>query len=137
MGKVKSALQSVLPTVLAVVAVIAYFEFKSRTDAPTTKPYDAAFTKVGKSYGKSLNLAYAEGYEAAADVLEKGGTVSQSTETLKSVALKSRSDEFTKSVQPGLARILPEGAEPTSPTQREAFVKAYRGFARGLRGYSR
>jgi hypothetical protein len=91
-------------------------------------------TALGMAYAPALASAYGDGWTAAADTLERGGTVAEAREALRDAWTMSRERAFIARVAPTFDRVLPEGSEPATPAQRAEVVGLWRDFARGLKG---
>jgi hypothetical protein len=89
---------------------------------------------LGRSYAPVLASTYGDGWTAAADSLEKGGAVGDAQKALQDTWRDARERAFAARVTPAFARVLPEGAEPSTPEKRAEVVKLWRDFARGLKG---
>ncbi len=95
--------------------------------------FDSQGTKLGRSWGKSNNLAASKGFSAAADALEAGGKVGDADVALQTIFQAERRRAFADDAAPAFAALVPEGAEPKTPEIRTKYVKLYRDFAQGLK----
>jgi hypothetical protein len=89
---------------------------------------------LGKAYAKSLAATYADGWDAAALALERGGSVPEAQKALQRTWTERRVKAFDAEVKPVFARVLPEGTEPAEVAKRSQVVALWRSFARGLKG---
>ena len=117
--------------VLAIGAVVAYDHFVPR-EAPEVESINGA--TLGKKFARTMAPTFADGWLAAANALEQGKSMADAQAALQTTWQTARSQSFAQQVGPEFSRVLPEGAEPTDPTQRAAVVRLWRDFARGLKG---
>jgi negative regulator of sigma E activity len=99
--------------------------------APTL-PFDAA--KLGQSFAPVTSANDADGWDAAADRLEQGGTMADAQAAKQDVSKASRVKAFNAIVAPDFSRVIPVGSEPKDAAQRAEVVAMFRQFANGLRG---
>ncbi len=95
-------------------------------------PRPDPWVSLGKAYRADTASAYAVGWDAGAASLESGKAMTEAQAAFQTAWLKARTDAFQSKVAPALAKVLPEGAEPT-PDQRVKTAAAWRGLAKGLR----
>jgi hypothetical protein len=113
-----------------VYGVVNYESFRPRP-RPDAGP---DFAAVGRAYAPVLAQTYADAWLEAAIVLEQGKSVSDAQRAQQETWKAARIAAFNARVAPELAKVLPEGAEPTDTAQRARTVAAWRGLARGLKG---
>lgn len=118
--------------VLAIGGVVAYDHFVPR-EAPSN-PETVNGHSLGQKFAKTMAPTFADGWLAAANALEQGKSMADAQAALQTTWQTARSQSFAQQVGPDFNRVLPEGAEPTDPTQRAAVVRLWRDFARGLKG---
>jgi hypothetical protein len=130
--------QALLVVMIGVMGFTCYQVTRDARDAsrPTPPAPVAAADGValGRSYAPVLASTYGDGWTAAADSLEKGGTVGDAQKALQDTWRDARERAFAARAVPAFARVLPEGAEPSTPEKRAEVVKLWRDFARGLKG---
>lgn len=90
--------------------------------------------KVGRQLGLAVATSLAKGFDAGADELAAGKTVSEADSKLKQVFESERKKAFASLGGPYLSKIVPAGEEPTTSAQRKDFADAHRAIAQGLRG---
>ncbi len=89
---------------------------------------------LGRTFAPSTSSSLGEGWQAAADALEKGKSIADAQSALQDAWKDARVKAFSARVAPEFARVLTEGAEPTDPAKRAEVVKLWRDFASGLKG---
>lgn len=106
------------------------------TPPPSSRPYDAAFAHIGLDYPRHLGIAYASAWEDGATRLECGASPSAAIAAVGREWDANRAFLFDRMLTAEFARIIPEQQPDAevSPSQRDAMARAWRGFARGLRG---
>ena len=88
---------------------------------------------LGRAYAPVLAGTYADAWLAAADTLERGGSVAQSQKALQDAWTAARVRAFKARVAPAFSMVLPEGAEPADAAERLRVAATWRAFASGLR----
>jgi hypothetical protein len=96
-------------------------------------PVPAGIEGVGTVYGKSLDVSLAMAWEAAADVLEKGGTMADAMKMYQDSWKTNREKLWTTFGAVEFAKVVPDASDVSDPAKRSAIVKLWRGFATGLR----
>jgi hypothetical protein len=130
MTKIKDYLTPASVLVLAGVLL-----FNHVTTQPTPSPSPAVNgVALGRSFAPVLASSYADGWLAAAKVLEDGKPVADAQKALQETWKEGRTKAFVADVVPGFSVVLPEGAEPASPEKRAQVVELWRSFAKGLKG---
>lgn len=119
--------------VLALGAVgLAIGEHRAHAPAPPPDP-TAGLAYWGRHYGPTLARSEATGWDAAADAMAQGKSVADCMVAKQSAALCARQTAFA-TLEPKLAAVLPEGAEPKDDADRARVANAWRAFASGLKG---
>jgi hypothetical protein len=121
------------PLAVLVLAGVVALEHLAHRQAPTPPPVPTVSGQaLGRAYAPLLLASYSDAWLAAAQALEEGKPVAEAQKTLQETWKDARVKAFTNHVGSSFARVLPEGAEPTTPEQRAEVVKLWRDFARGL-----
>jgi hypothetical protein len=121
------------PLAVLVLAGVVAFEHLAHRQAPTPPPVPTVNGQaLGRAYAPMLLASYSDAWLAAAKALEEGKPVAEAQKALQEAWKDARVKAFTNHVGSSFARVLPEGAEPTTPEQRAEVVKLWRDFARGL-----
>ena len=121
------------PLAVLVLAGVVGFDHLAHRQAPTPPPVPTVNGQaLGRAYAPLLLASYSDAWLAAAQTLEDGKPVAEAQKTLQDTWKDARVKAFTNHVGSSFARVLPEGAEPTTPEQRAEVVKLWRDFARGL-----
>lgn len=118
---------------LAAAGVTGYCTRPFNNGAVPTDPLVEAAT-LGRDYAPRLAATYADGWEAAATTLERGGTVTDAQKALQTQWSAGRTRLFKAAVEPAFARTLPAGTEPPDGASRARVAALWRAFAAGLRG---
>jgi hypothetical protein len=100
---------------------------------PAVVASDEPGVAIGRQLAPRVLDSLAQGFDVAADALSQGKDVETADGLLKERFATARSQAFAEVAGPALARVVPEGSEPT-PANRDAFVRLHRGIAQGLRG---
>ena len=90
--------------------------------------------KLGRAYAPTVVASLSEAWNAAADALGQGKSLTESQEILQQTWQELRAKAFVADVGPDFAKVLPEGTEPIDDAQRAEVVALWRAFARGLKG---
>jgi len=98
--------------------------------------YDADFARLGREYPAALGRQYAAAWEAGALRLECGDDLSKAIAVVGREWDGNRAMLFDRTITTEFAKIVPEAQHDAdvTPSQRAAMARAWRGFARGLRG---
>lgn len=132
---------SVVTNLLTTAALVAAFWFlvlpgwNPLSPKPVPKPFDPSFVSVGQAFPAELASEYAAAWEAGADAIDSGMTVTGGQQVVGKQWDAGRSKVFDAVATPHLLKIVPEGATDANITasQRAAVAKAWRGIAQGLR----
>lgn len=120
---------------IAMLAVASVNAFGGRPSRPVANAETAVNgAALGRDYARVLAETYADAWRAAAETLEKGGTVADAQKVLQGAWTASRVKAFKSRVAPQFARVLPEGEEPTDAASRARVATLWRSFASGLKG---
>lgn len=111
-----------------------FFLYHQVHPSAPVKPYDAAFVKVGESYGAHLAPTCGAAWSEAADMLDAGQPYSTCMAHAGTSWTAGRQQFFDQIVTPELGKIVPEGTKDADVTaaQRVKASAAWRGYARGL-----
>lgn len=121
-------------------AVGGYYLLHGGGNSPAPAPVvavDPQGVKDGSAYRPLQDAAYADAADGLAASIEAGKAIGDSQAVFQSAFESGRQSGFASTIQPSLAKILPEGSEPTTTTQRAAFAAYWRGVARGFRGQTK
>jgi hypothetical protein len=121
------------PASILVLAGVLLFNHVTAHPAPSPSPAVNGVA-LGRSFAPVLASTYADGWLAAAKVLEDGRPVADAQKALQDTWKEGRTKAFLADVVPGFSVVLPEGAEPSSPERRAQVVELWRSFAKGLKG---
>ena len=123
----------IMPSLVVVLAgVVAHDRLiAGRPAAPSTSVNGAA---LGRAYAPLVVSSLSDAWLAAAQTVGDGKSVAEAQKTLQETWQAARVKAFTANVAPGFAKVLAEGAEPKNTEERDAVVKLWRDFARGLKG---
>lgn len=100
-------------------------------EAPRSRS-TAKATAAGRTYATVLAAAYADVWLAAADAVERGGSVADAERAFRDAWAAARRKAFKRHVEPIFSRHLPAGKEPADAAARARIVALWRAFADGL-----
>jgi hypothetical protein len=108
--------------------------WEARGGPPAPAPaYDPALVPVGRAYRAVMPSDYADAWDKGAAALDAGDAPDKALAAVVSAWGASREDHFHKTVNPEFSKIAPDGQD-LHPEARANLARAWRGFARGLRG---
>lgn len=134
MSKINSFFRDFLTPIalFAIAGVLIHDHYVGLTPSGPRPIVDGV--SLGKVFAPSVSATLGDAWDAAADALEQGKTVSEAQSALQQTWQDGRVKAFTSKVAPEFSRVLTEGAEPTDPSKRAEVVKLWRDFASGLKG---
>ena len=121
------------PASILVLSGVLFYNHTTYRPGPAPAP-TVNGVALGKTFAPALSTTYADGWLAAAKVLEDGKSVADAQKALQETWKEARAKAFVAEVAPGFSVVLPEGTEPTSPERRAQVVELWRAFAKGLKG---
>jgi hypothetical protein len=90
--------------------------------------------QLGRAYAPTVVASLSDAWDAAADALGQGKSLTEAQEILQQTWQELRAKAFVATVANDFAKVLPEGTEPSDDVQRAEVVTLWRAFARGLKG---
>jgi hypothetical protein len=116
----------------ALVAWQTFFRASGATPPPPSSPtFDAV--AAGRAYGGDLAHTYADALNAAAQAIRGGGSLAEAQTKLKADWAAAYTKAFAARCGAALVAIVPEGQEPSTPAQRQAFAALLEQIARGAK----
>ena len=97
-------------------------------------PHDPRFITLGKVFLPELGKAYAAAWEAGAQQLEAGQSITAALDTVSKTWSSNRTQLYDHVFTPEFSRIVAESVKDSdvTPAERAALAAAWRGLSLGL-----
>jgi hypothetical protein len=89
---------------------------------------------LGRAYVPVLGATYGEAWQAAGKAVAGGATIADAQKVVQDTWRDARERTFASQVAPAFSRVLPEGAEPSTPEKRAEVARMFGDFGAGLKG---
>lgn len=123
----------IMPALLVVLAgIVAHDRLLVGRGVPQPAAIDGK--ALGRVYGPIVLASLSDAWLVAAQTISDGKSTAEAQKALQDSWQAARVKAFTANVAPQFSKVLAEGAEPTTPAEREAVAKLWRDFAKGLKG---